>query len=61
MYVVEGGLASVNKKNPSTLRDRLAWISDARVAAASAREMERARFHPEFVLTLPHQLQKNTG
>ena len=61
MYVVEGGLASVNKKNPSTLRDRLSWISDARVAAASAREMERARSYPEFVLTLPHQLQKHTG
>jgi hypothetical protein len=61
MYVVEGGHVRTPDLNPSATRDRLAWVTEARMAAASSREQARASVHPEFVLTLPHQLQKDTG
>lgn len=61
MYLVEGGHARTPDLDPSATRDRLAWITEARVAAASSRELARARVHPEFVLTLPHQVQKETA
>jgi hypothetical protein len=61
MYVVEGGKGKMSSVNPTSLRARLAWISEARAVAASARELERAKKHPELFLSLPHQRQKKTS
>lgn len=60
MYVVKGGKGKMSSVNPTSLRARLAWISEARSVAASARECERAKKHPELFLSLPHQKQKNS-